>query len=226
MGFTNLQTASESPAQEATRQLLLRAAAEVFAERGFRAASIREICARANANVAAVNYHFGDKEALYLEVLKDTLRCTREKYPPDMGLKAGASVEQKFRAFVHSFLLRIFDTEPQACHGKLLSREMVEPTAALDALVEAEMRPMSAQLQKILRELLGAKAPDKTVRLCTMSVVSQIVFYHHCRPVIERLHPELRYAPKDVERLAEHISSFCLAAIKGMGRKSKTRGGR
>jgi AcrR family transcriptional regulator len=222
MGLKNVHAPAESPANAATRQLLLNAAAAVFAERGFRAASIREICTRAGANVAAVNYHFGDKEALYLEVLKDTLRCTREKYPPDMGLKAVASVEQKFYAFVHSFLLRIFDTEPQACHGKLLSREMVEPTAALDALVEAEMRPMSAQLQKIVRQLLGPKAPDKTVRLCTMSVVSQIVFYHHCRPVIERLHPELRYAPKDVERLAEHISSFSLAAIKGMGRRSKT----
>jgi hypothetical protein len=103
---------------------------------------------------------------------------------------------------------------------------MVEPTAALDALVEAEMRPMSAQLQKILRELLGTNIPEKTVRLCTMSVVSQIVFYHHCRPVIERLHPELRYAPKDVEHLAEHIASFSLAAIRGMGRTSKTTRGR
>src|SRR5881397_1998942 len=105
--------ASAPPANAATRRLLLNAAAEVFGERGFRAASIREICTRAGANVAAVNYHFGDKEALYLEVLKDTLRCTREKYPPDMGLKAGASMEQKFRAFVHSFLLRIFDSEPK-----------------------------------------------------------------------------------------------------------------
>ena len=202
--------------------MLLNAAAVVFAERGFRAASIREICTRAGANVAAVNYHFGDKEALYLEVLKDTLRCTREKYPPDMGLKPGSSMEQKFRAYVHSFLLRIFDAEPQACHGKLLSREMVEPTAALDALVQAEMRPMSMQLQKIVRELLGPRPADKTVRLCTMSVVSQIVFYHHCRPVIERLHPELRYAAKDIELLADHISSFSLAAIRGLGRKSKT----
>ena len=220
MGFKNVHPAQESQANAATRQLLLNAAAEIFAERGFRAASIREICTRAGANVAAVNYHFGDKEGLYLEVLKNTLRCTREKHPPDMGLMPGASAQEKFRAFVHSFLLRIFDTEPQACHGKLLAREMVEPTAALDALVEAEMRPMSAQLQKIVRQLLGKTASDKTVRLCTMSVVSQIVFYHHCRPVIERLHPELRFTPSDIERLADHISSFSLGAIKGLVGKS------
>ena len=108
-----------------TKARLLEAAGEQFAEKGFEGATVRSICARAGVNLAAVNYHFGDKEGLYLEVLKNTLRCTREKHPPDMGLKPGASAQEQFRAFVHSFLLRIFDTEPQACHGKLLAREMV-----------------------------------------------------------------------------------------------------
>src|SRR3954469_3218657 len=120
MGFKNVQPAQESQANAATRQLLLNAAAEVFAERGFRAASIREICTRAGANVAAVNYHFGDKEALYLEVLKNTLGCPGGKHPHGLGVKPGGSAEEKCRAFVHPCLLRIFDTDPQACHGKLL----------------------------------------------------------------------------------------------------------
>lgn len=212
---------TEPAGHAATRQLLLTAAAEVFAERGFRAASIREICTRAGANVASVNYHFGDKEQLYLEVLKNTLRCTREKYPPDMGLKSGATAIERFRAFVRSFLLRIFDTEPQACHGNLLSREMVEPTPALDALVEEEMRPMSDQLHKIVRELLGPGAAEKTISLCTMSVVSQVVFYHHCRPVIARLHPGLRFESADIERITDHITSFSLAGIKGLRKNTR-----
>jgi AcrR family transcriptional regulator len=47
-----------------TREALLEAAAQVFAELGFRAATVREICQRARANIASVNYHFGDKENL------------------------------------------------------------------------------------------------------------------------------------------------------------------
>ena len=53
-----------------TRDKLIEAAGSVFAERGYRAATIREICRRAGANVAAVNYTFGDKMGLYTEVLR------------------------------------------------------------------------------------------------------------------------------------------------------------
>jgi AcrR family transcriptional regulator len=205
----------------ATRRLLIEAAAHVFAERGFKAASVREICARAGANVAAVNYHFGDKEGLYSEVLKYSLRCAREKYPPDMGLERDASWEARLRAFIHAFLLRIFDDGPQACHGKLLSREMIEPTNALDSLVEEEMRPMAHQLQSIIRGLLGPDAPEETVRRSGMSVISQIVFYHHCRPVTQRLYPKMQFSQKEIDRLADHITEFSLAALKQMSRNLK-----
>ena len=52
-----------------TRERLLHAAAEMFAEHGYRDARVRDICQRAGANIAAVNYHFGDKQRLYQEAL-------------------------------------------------------------------------------------------------------------------------------------------------------------
>ena len=62
-------------ALELTRDKLIEAAGHVFAERGYRAATIREICRRAGANVAAVNYTFGDKMGLYTEVLRHSVRA-------------------------------------------------------------------------------------------------------------------------------------------------------
>jgi AcrR family transcriptional regulator len=198
-----------------TRRQLLEAAGEVFAEAGFRDATVREICRRAGANIAAVNYHFGDKETLYTEVLRYAHSRALEKYPPLLDISADAPPEKKLRAFVHSFLLRIFDKGPTAWHGKLMSREMIEPSAALDSLVEERMRPMAGQLWRIVADILNCPLNHERVRKCSFSIVSQCVFYHHCRPVVSRLFP--KQEPLDaagIERLADHITRFSLAAMK------------
>ncbi len=210
---------NKTDAQAKTRQQLINAAAEVFAEVGFRAATVRAICERAGANIAAVNYHFGDKEKLYLEVLRYTQEQSLEKYPTDLGVKADSSPELRLKAFIRSFLFRIFDEGSIAWHGKLMSREMIEPTAALDALVQEKVRPQAAQLAAIIRKLLGPRARVQQIQLCGLSVVSQCLFYHHCRPVVSRLFPEQKFAQRDIENLAEHIASFSLAAMKQLARK-------
>jgi len=203
------------PQHAQTRLQLLEAAAEVFAEVGFRDATVREICRRAQANVAAINYHFGDKETLYLEVLRHSQTITYELHPLLPGVGPETPPAEKLRAFVHSFLQRVFDQGKAACHGRLMSREMIEPTAALDALVEERMKPMSAALHGIVAEILQCDPAEPVVRRCAASVVSQCVFYHHCRPVMERLNPGLLpFDQAELERLADHITRFSLAAMK------------
>ncbi|HVU27782.1 MAG TPA: CerR family C-terminal domain-containing protein [Verrucomicrobiae bacterium] len=212
----NLKTpvAPDNPNQAETRRQLLEAAGEVFAETGFRDATVREICRRANANIAAVNYHFGDKEALYKEVLRYSQQKALQKYPPLLGVAADAPPEKKLRAFVHSLLLRIFDKGPTSWHGKLMSREMIDPTAAMDSVIEERIRPMSEQLWKIVGEILDCPVNDERVRLCSFSVVSQCVFYFHCRVIVSRLFPAQEMDAAYVEKLADHITRFSLAAMK------------
>lgn len=203
----------------ATRRQLLDAAAEVFTEFGFHTATVREICQRADANIAAVNYHFGDKETLYRQVLQETFHTAIEKFPADLGLRPDATPEDRLHAFVYSFLLRIFSVGPSAHHGKLMAREMIEPTGALDAIVKEEIQPMAGLLQSILSPLLGSAVDDETKRLCAMSVVSQILFYHHCRPVVTRMFPDMKFNEASLKKLAAHITGFSLAAMKEMSRK-------
>ena len=72
-----------------TEKRLLEAAGEIFAHYGYRAATVRQICEKAGANLAAVNYHFGDKEGLYLAVLRSVPNANAEKYPSSLGLGRG-----------------------------------------------------------------------------------------------------------------------------------------
>ncbi len=203
-----------APAHDETRRQLLEAAGGVFAEVGFRNATVREICRRACANIAAVNYHFGNKETLYAEVLRHSQQKAFEKYPPLMGLAADAPPEKRLHAFVQSFLLRIFDSGSTAWFGKMMSREMVEPTEALDLLVAERMQPMADLLRSLVAEIVGCSPNSEKVRLCCFSIVSQCVFFHHCRTMISRLFPEQRLDAAAVEHLAGHITRFSLAAMK------------
>jgi AcrR family transcriptional regulator len=197
-----------------TRRQLLAAAGAVFAEVGFRDATVREICRRAGANIAAVNYHFGDKETLYAEVLTHSQEKALAKHPLMLDVSPDAPPEKKLRAFVQSLLLRIFDQGPTAWHGKLMLREMIEPTAALDSIVAEKIRPMAEQLWRIVAEILDCPLNDERVRLCSFSVVSQCVFYCHCRPMVVRLVPNQPFDTSSIARLAEHITQFSLAAMK------------
>src|SRR5215204_2726617 len=119
-----------------TRERLLNAAGEAFAENGFKNTTVRDICSRAGANIAAVNYYFRDKEGLYTTCLAQWAQTALEKYPPLLGLPHNAPPEDRLAAFVRSFLLRLLDNSRYAWHGKLMSREMFEPTGALDRMVE------------------------------------------------------------------------------------------
>jgi AcrR family transcriptional regulator len=211
-----------------TRERLIDAAGEVFAEHGFKGARVRDICARAEANVAAVNYHFRDKEGLYTTCLARWAQTALEKYPPLLGLAADAPAEQRLEAFVHSFLLRLLDNSRFAWHGKLMSREMFEPTGALDRMVEEMVRPLAQMLGGILRELLGPVAQDDgdLIRRSVFSVVGQCLFYHFAQPVVRRLHglPE-HYDAQDIKAISDHVTRFTLSAVRDLRRNVQDAGG-
>lgn len=204
-----------------TEERLLEAAGEVFAEYGYRGATVRQICEKAKANLAAVNYYFRDKDGLYLAVMRYLHTTGTDIYPPSLGLKPGANADHKLRAFIRSLLNRLLGEGRPNWHMKLAARELIEPTPALDVIVEEAIRPLSKELEFIVRELLGSKADDELVRLCMLSVVSQCGFYHHSRAVISRLYPVQKFASQDIERLADHITRFSLSAMKSLSKTTE-----
>ena len=187
---------------KATRERILEAAADVFAEKGFREATIRDIVSRARVNLAAVNYHFRDKKRLYAEVLEREMRAVHAKHPID----GDSTPERRLRAFIDGFLRRVTDRDSRA--GRLMAREMIEPTAALDRLAERVIRPIYERLVALTREVRGMPRPK--AELAAKSVLGQMLFYKHCAPVVERIDGRL---PR-TEDLAEHILRFSLGGIR------------
>ncbi|MEN6441588.1 MAG: CerR family C-terminal domain-containing protein [Syntrophobacter sp.] len=203
---------------EETKAKLIEAAGQVFSRRGFRAATVREICSRAGTPLGAMNYHFRNKQGLYAAVLDYSMQSAIRKYPPHLGLEDGAAPEEKLRAFIHSFLLRILDEGVPAWHMKLIIREVLDPTGALGQLVQSSIRPVYNYLAGILGEILKeGKAAEgqesNLVFLCAMSIVGQCLYQFMGRRVIAALHPK-GFNPADVERIADHITQFSLQGIR------------
>jgi TetR/AcrR family transcriptional regulator, regulator of cefoperazone and chloramphenicol sensitivity len=201
-----------------TNDRLLAAAGEVFVDVGYRAATLREICRRGNANIAAVNYHFRDKEQLYMAVLERAVELAGEglmQIVPDPAL----SPEEKLRHFVHKLLHSMLGADRPAQLLRLIAHEMVEPTPALDLAVEKAARPLNEALAGIVTELLGPAAEPTLVRDCGASIMSQCSSYQHSEAIIRRLHELDVHDPATIEQLAEHVYRFSLGGIRAFAQQ-------
>jgi AcrR family transcriptional regulator len=197
--------------QDPTKVRLIEAAGEEFADKGFDATRIRTICDRAGANVAAVNYHFGDKEQLYVETVLDAHRCSMELGEYDAAVAAGPA--EQLRSFIHHFLTRVLAiNHPQDWRHRLMLREMLQPTSASDVLVRESIRPHFEQLQQVMRQFCP-NADERKLNALTFSVIGQCLHYKMARPVTERLIGPEAFGALDLEFLTDHITSFCLAAL-------------
>jgi AcrR family transcriptional regulator len=204
----------DTHALSGTRERIIEAAGEVFAESGYRHTTIRAICKRAGANVAAVNYYFGDKSALYLAVLKYWREKAFEEYPLDLDNEAGRSPEELLAAFVGTFIFRVLDKGRGSRFARLLAQELMQPTAALDVIIEETIRPHFAFLSDIVRRLLGEGHTEFTIQLCCVSVVGQIFYFYMSRPVVQRLLNREGFEEKEMLAIAAHITRFSLSGIQ------------
>src|SRR5262249_20725931 len=143
------------------------------------------ICERAGANIAAVNYHFGDKEQLYVAAVLDAHRCGVEGEDTTQSESLGAP--EQLRDFVHHFLCRVLALhDPDDWRHRLLLREMLHPTSASDILIREAIRPKFERLTQILRRFCPA-ADDRKLQALAFSVIGQCLHYKMARPITERL---------------------------------------
>ena len=197
-------------ASQDTQRRLLQSATEVFADRGYHAATIKEITDRAGASLASVNYHFRDKCELYAAVLRQIGEKIAEKIPPDDQLTGAAPM--RFRQFIQWYCLKALDGK-RPWEQILLAREVAQPTEAMNWLLETYTRPLFDKLSNLIAELLHVPASDESVGLATASVFGQCVYFLRHLQLLSRMHPQLGEHP-DVQRLASHIAEFSLAGLQ------------
>ncbi len=205
-----------------TQARLLKSACEVFAEKGYREATLAEICERANANIAAVNYYFRDKATLYAEAWRRSFHRSLETYPADGNAPPDAPPEERLRGRIQSILQRISD--PQSYEFDILYKELVNQTGLLSDVMQESIEPIRHGLFVLMRELLGEKASDLQVQLCQMSIRAQcfdliIREQRRKRPPEGKKPTGYSFLDVDMAALADHILRFSLAGIREIRRE-------
>ena len=202
-----------------TRNKLLKAASEAFAEKGYRETTVAEICRRAGSNVAAVNYHFSGKDALYVSVWRNAFEEALRVYPPDGGLPSKATPEKRLHALVFSLLHRIMDDGKLGYAGQILLQEMSDPTDVIRQVRRDVIGPLRDNTRQIITELLGPKADELHIGFCEMSIIHQCLAIGFRKkklpPYITKNKPTLEL----INDLVEHITYFSLAGIKAVRKK-------
>jgi len=196
---------------ESTRQRIIEAAGSIFARKGFEGATVREICQLGKANLAAINYHFGDKRRLYIETVKQAHLSRAEEFPLP-AWPEGTCPRQMLADFVLVFLRRVIGPTVAPWQGDLMMREVAQPTDACQELVRDSIGPHFQALNKILAELM----PNATIaerHLTAFSVVGQCLHYRVVQPVIRLLVSAEEYATFEPELLARHITNLTLNGI-------------
>lgn len=201
-----------------TKGRLLDAAARLFSEKGFRDTTIQEISQLAGANVAAVNYHFGSKDRLYMEVWQLVASIMHDTYVKPM-LEI-TSPEERLRQIIKQRIQQTFDEGPAGHLRKLAFREMSGPTGSREKAILKLLRPFRDLLLHTVGQLLNRKKDDPVTQRCEFSLHSQLIFLNvlrmrdrqHCMEFLSDYgkHP----SPAQIDELSSHISTFVLGGIK------------
>jgi AcrR family transcriptional regulator len=198
-----------------TKNRVLNAACEVFAEKGYRNAKVAEICRRACANVAAVNYYFGDKATLYSEAWQYAFN---EYALPDSFMPTHASLEDQLRNHIHSLIQNFMQKGLQGYFTRLYLMELANPTGLIQDTWLDLIEPRRQKLLGIICKIMGVETTNETVLFCEMSIINQ------CRALLTINRNDLEYllgqplSQNLIKRLADHIASFSLAGIGAVGK--------
>lgn len=200
--------------REGTRRRLLDAAAELFALHGYRNVAVRDICERACANVAAVNYHFGGKDKLHLAAI-DHARQRALQEPMPVGPKPDGKVgaELKLRRHLSAMLGRAFAAGPGGWYLQIVLREMVDPSPAFKHALDEHLGPHQRRLEAIVGQVLGDDPDGDRVKEMSSALLATAIYYHACRPAIEHMRSDFTFNRSTADRLTDLLMSMVLGGV-------------
>jgi len=201
-----------------TKRKILDAALEVFGEKGFERATVREICKKADVNIALINYHFRDKKGLYHELATGTFHRIFSIYSASKFLNENDTPEIRLKNIIRMMLFRMLGSEGlgnSKASRQLVSRELTNPTEILDVIIHDYINEVKNIVFSCLKSFLP-DADENRLLQCTSSIIGQCMHLMYAGVVMSKIGFKFDGTDESIEEQAEHIYRFSLQGLKGL----------
>ncbi len=198
-----------------TKNKIISAALEEFAEHGYHAATIRNICKRAGVNIAAINYHFSGKAELYRQAL-EMIFAVKPPLPCGDKIQSDADMKSVMQDWIRTFLNRGNDKKvpENLLMKKIAHHEMLNPSDVFDEIIEVYFKPDMLSLESILRKGMPPATPEKEIKMRVFSVLGSCIFYFFHGRCIEKIWTDGDFLEDNMDMVVKHIAEQGLAGLK------------
>lgn len=195
-----------------TRERILAAAGELIASQGFASTTNKQIASTAAVDLAAINYHFGGREGLYLAVLSLAHRHYLDGDKLAALAASDLAPEEKLGVFLENFIARL--NEGSGWHGRVFARELLAPSVQFSDFMNSEGLGKVASVRRIVSEAAGLAPDDPALLPCMLSVVApclMLMVAGHRVPG-----PVQEIVAMQTQALTDHFRRFSLAGLKAV----------
>jgi len=187
-----------------TRALIIECAGNLIGNLGYEKVTSKAICQMAKVNLAAVNYHFGSRDGLYLAVLEEvhdyflnleTIKRLQESHCP---------AKEKLERFFDFFLENVLNEK--SWYVKVWAREVLAPSPFVKQVLSEQALPKISVVMKIFSEYTGLAEDDPKLYTCYFSAMSPLmmgVFIR--RNNMEEIAPHIGNAARQIKLIKEFI---------------------
>lgn len=208
---------ANTPDNPGARNRLVQAALRLFAEKGYEAATTRDICDAAGANISAIRYYFGDKAGLYRAAFSEPMGDA--PCAANLHSHADLPLPEALRLLFRDFLEPFKRGEELRLVMKLHFREMIEPTGVWQDEIDAEIKPQHEALVAMLQQHLGLDRIDADVHRLAFAIIGMAVHFYVGQDVVSAILPDMLDGPAAIDTLAERLAGYALSIIDGEARR-------
>ncbi len=201
--------------QCSTKDRILASAILLFEANGFEGASVRAICADAEANIASINYYFGSKESLYGEVVKHVfLAAESGDSMPVLSDNPNEPIRQ-LCAWIEWHVSRYFPRKPSTL-ATFIRRELANPSTMLQGIVDLTILKSLEALKEIVSSILPENSTEQEVTLHCLQINGPTMVSALLQPINSRL-PGFELSDIDSDSIIRQAQLWSLAGLKASG---------